>query len=178
MEKIHEKPERSREKLLTDYDKKFADTTEISLQDLREMKEHDISVEEFLDFLIKKHGYLLHGSREKISAQKGLRANLHKIYATDRAAIAIMRAIYSNRESMLEYPYTIDESSPLELVIHNQNPHTIGEKGYIYVLPRTDDFINDPPKSWQYIKNGNDENFLKRIEVEKRDFKYSVKIAK
>jgi hypothetical protein len=161
---------------LDKYASAFADKKEITLDDLREMKEQGVTLEQYLGILKSKRGCFFHGSPTKIGLEQGIRPAKEKIFATDEPAVAIMKAIYSNvGVESLNYPYVISERTPMKLEIEGVQPNTIGEKGYIYVINEKEGFQNEPKGSWQYIKKGENE-FVQCIEVEKSDFKYPVEI--
>ena len=63
-------------------------------------------VEDELKYFTKN--FLLHGSRVDIRGNI-IQPKEGGVFATDSAAIAIMKAIYSNFGSRLKYPYFIDE---------------------------------------------------------------------
>ncbi len=170
-----------REKPMEEFEKKFSNEKEVSLNDLEQMKERGITTEEFLNFLAKKHGYLFHGSQSELAIEEKLVSKEGKLYAADNPAIAILKSIYSNKGKglNLDYPYHISEENPLKLKITGINPDTIGELGYVYVIDQKEGYVNDPPGSWQYEKKGmmEKQEFLQRYEIEKDDFKYPVEIV-
>lgn len=147
-----------------------------SLEDLKELKESGVSTENFLDYLCKSRGLLLHGSIEKIPAEAALEAQSEKVFATNKAAIAIMRSIYSNINVNLEYPYFISDSDPLVLEIHigPSGNHIEVDRGFVYLVDSSG-FKNEPEGSWQFIKDG-PVNFRAIVETEKRDFQYPVRV--
>ena len=149
----------------------------ISLKDLAELKEKRISTENFLDYLSQNHGFLLHGSIQEIEGGH-LKSKSGKIFATNRAAIAIMRSLYSNKRVNLSYPYFIHENSPLVLKIHTKSKHTIIYKnhGFVYLIKKSEEFKNEPKGSWQFVKDGEEVEFSIIVETEKSDFQYPVEI--
>lgn len=73
---------------LEELEKKFADKREITLKDLKEMKERGITTEKFLNYLGAKYNYLFHGSRSKLSLDEKLKSSWWKeIFASDNPAI-------------------------------------------------------------------------------------------
>ena len=149
----------------------------ITIEALSELKSVGYSVEDLLDHLSKHYQSLLHGSRIDISDGILKQNRVGKVYASDLAAIAIMRAIISNKELTspgLQYHYRINENHPLEVRIHGINNETIGYNGFVYVLNQVEGFENDPKNSWQYVKKGNDVLFSAKIEVIRDDFKYPI----
>lgn len=148
----------------------------ITLEELKELKKSGVTLEKFLDYFCQKYGFLLHGSIHKISDDK-LISQRGEIFATNKAAIAIMRSLYSNVGVCLEYPFKIDKKHPLILKIHTpSNGQFIKkDKGYIYIV-RKENFINYPLGSWQFINKSKEVKFLLIVETENEDFKYPVEI--
>lgn len=128
--------------------------------------------EELLDSLVKEYGCLLHGSRTNIAGGI-LLPSRGNIYATDNAGIAILKAIYSNNGSNLKYPSKISETSPLVLEIENMNDNTIGERGFVYILPSRKGFEKSTRNEWEFVSSKNSA-FHSVIEVLRSDFKYPV----
>lgn len=164
---------------MKDFYKKYFETDKtnvkkISLDALKALKERGITTEKFLDYLCQKHGKLLHGSIHKILDNK-LRSSLHKIFTSNKSAIAIMRSLYSNENVNLKYPYFISEKKPLVLKIHTppNGKFIKTAKGFIYVVDNTG-FKNEPKDSWQFIKETDAVEFDAIIETESDDFKYPV----
>ena len=149
--------------------------TYISRNDLLELLQNNISVEFFLDYLCKKYGVLLHGSR--IYFETYLEQRSKAIFATNLGSIAIMKSLLSNKGCNLSYPYFISEKSPLIVEVGERgeiNSETIGEKGYVYII-RSDKFKNDPKKSWQYINKKHKEvQILGKVEILFEDFNYPI----
>jgi len=170
--------QRTSEELLEQYDAKFVDKQDISLEDLTEMKEKGISTEMFLSFLEKRHDYLFHGSRNNIPFTENLRSSEEgKVFASSNPAIAILKAIYRNNAKNLGYPMNLAENnSNLTLVINEPQEDTVGEQGYVYIISNTDDFEKDPNSNWQYFSKNNEIPFVRKVQVEKSDFKYPVAI--
>ncbi len=104
-----ESPEEKEMKLkMEDFYKRHFESNEakvkkISLDALRELKEKGITTEKFLDYLCQQHGVLLHGSIHEISGDK-LKSSRNKIFASNKAAIAIMKSMYSTVKGSLGYP--------------------------------------------------------------------------
>lgn len=157
--------------------KEQAGVKRITLEHLNQLKENGISTEDFLDHICREHSLLLHGSINEIPDGK-LKPNKGRIYATDKPAIAILKSLYSNKGAKLQYPYFIDEHSPLKLKIENLSQSGIigGERGFVYVV-NGDGFVNEPEGSWQYYKETGQMPFEIIIETEKGDFKYPVEYA-
>jgi hypothetical protein len=134
------------------------------------------SVEAFLDYLVKQHNCLLHGSREYI-IDNFLKANSEgNVYATDLGAIALLKAIISKkglRYPGLQYPLYISKQEPLEVRIHGIKTSTVGEQGIVYVIKDRGGFVNEPKGSWQYIKQRK-APFVAMLEVLRKDFRYPV----
>ena len=146
----------------------------ISLELLLKIKNAGISTEQFLDYLCQKHGFLLHGSIHEIKNGK-IKLNYNKIFASDRAVVAIERSLYSNVGVNLQYPYFINEENPFVLKIHTKSDGKFikKDKGFIYILDRNG-FKNEPEGSWQFIKESREVNFIAVIETENNDFTYPV----
>lgn len=136
-----------------------------------------ISVEKFLDYICGKYGFLLHGSiheiKDKIKSKDG------KIFTSNKAAIAIMRSIYSNIGVNLKYPYFIDKNNPLILEIYTpkNGKFVSAKRGFVYILNKKG-FKNDPEGSWQFIKKGDESEFLGVIRTRNKNFKYPVRVYK
>jgi hypothetical protein len=179
MEKVE--VEITTKELLERYNERFADKKDITLKDLSEMKESGISTEMFLEFLQEKYDYLFHGSRNEISFADGVKPLKDGvIFASDNPSVAILKAIYRNNAKNLGYPLNLmEDKSNMVLVIDEPREDTIGEKGYVYVISDKTGFKRDPNSNWQYLKeNTAEENtpFVKRVEVERADFKYPVQV--
>ncbi|MBW3020440.1 hypothetical protein KY334_04030 [Candidatus Woesearchaeota archaeon] len=146
-------------------------TSYVSLEDLEILKNQGYSTENLLDYLCQNNNSLLHGSRsdfeDEIKPRKG------KIYCANLGSIAILKSIFSNKGSTLSYDYDISENNPLKLKIKDLNENTIGENGFVYVVNNTDDFINHPEGSWQYIKY-NPSLINAKIEIKRDDFNYPI----
>jgi hypothetical protein len=141
------------------------------------LKSAGYSSEDLLDHLSKHYQSLLHGTRTEISDDHLKQNGAGKVYGSDLAAIALMRAIVSNRgleNPGLQYPYFIDEEHPLEVKIHGINDDTIGQNGFIYILNQRSGFENDPKGSWQYVWKGQDVPIAAKIAIEKSDFTYPI----
>jgi hypothetical protein len=171
-----------REKIMEEFYRKFFDTQvdrvrKISLDDLKELKEKGITTEQFLDYLCQSHGFLLHGSIYDIKDNK-LKSSGNKVYASDKAAIAIMRSIYSNENVNLSYSYTINEQRPLALKVHTppDGKFIKVDRGFIYVIDGAG-FKNEPNGSWQFVKENDEVEFNTVIETEESDFKYPVEVS-
>ncbi len=168
---------------MEDFYHKFFDVEErsikkVSLDNLRELKEKGISTEQFLDYLCRNHGFLLHGSIKEIKDDV-LKSGQKKIFASNKSAIAIMRSLYSNQDVNLGYPYFINEENPLELEIHTlpDGKFISTDRGFIYIV-NTDGFKNSPEGSWQFINEKDEIEFRFIVEIEKNDFTYPVKISR
>lgn len=149
----------------------------VSTSDLSQLKSAGYTSEDLFNHLNKHYQSLLHGSRTEISDDQLKQNGSGKVYGSDLAAIALMRAIVSNRGLEypgLQYPYFIDEKHPLEVRVHGINDDTIGQNGFIYVLNQRDGFENDPKGSWQYVRTGQDVPIAAKIAVEKSDFTYPI----
>lgn len=149
----------------------------VSARDLSQLKSAGYSVEDLFDHLSKHYQSLLHGSRTEISDDYLKQNGTGKVYASDLAAIALMRAIISNKglkSPGLQYPYFINKEHPLKVRIHGINDDAIGQNGFIYVLNQRKGFENDPKGSWQYVRNGQDVPIAAKVAVEKSNFTYPV----
>ncbi len=151
----------------------------ISLNTLQELKEKWITTEMFLDYLCQTHGILLHWSTNEIELNK-LKSRKNKIFATNKASIAILKSIYSNKGVSLEYPYEIAKNKPFILKIHTpQNWSFISkEKWFIFCIKKDNSFKKNPNIPWEFIKESEDTEFSVIIETEKSDFKYPVEVIR
>ena len=167
-------------KILEQYDIKFIDKQTVTIEDLHEMKKQGISTETFLSFFGKKYDYLFHGSRNDISFGEQIKSKTGVIFASDKPAIAILKAIFLNNAKNLGYPLNLlEDNSNLILVIDEPQKDTMGEQGYVYIISNKEGFKKDSTSNWQYykeIKGGDGVSFIKKIEIEKSDLKYSVEI--
>jgi len=170
-----EKP-KTQDELLERYDMKFTDKQDITLTDLQEMKEKGVTTEMLLNFLEKKYNYLFHGSRNDIPfTEKLLSSEKGKIFASSNPAIAILKAIYLNNAKNLGYPLNLaEDNSNLTLVVNEPKEGTVGEQGYVYIVSDKDSFEEDSNSNWQYFSKEKEVSFVKKIQVEKDDFKYPV----
>lgn len=145
------------------------------ISELSYLKRMGYSPEAFFRYLVRAHNFLLHGSREEIN--DALRPNdKGELFATDNAEVAIMRAIISNKNSRLQYPYKIDDAHPLVVTIRNRQADTVGERGFVYIIGDRAGFVNHPPGSWQYVSHS-DVHFRARVEVFSEDVLCPVKYA-
>lgn len=145
----------------------------VTAEHLSHLKSVGFSVEDLFNHLCKHHLSLLHGSRSDISDDHLRPDELGRIYCSDLAAIALLKAIVSNRGLPypgLQYPFFIDKTHPLEVRIHGMNDETLGNAGFVYVLNRREGFVNDPIGSWQYVKRGEEAPFAAKFEVVRTDF--------
>ena len=120
---------------------------------------------------------MLHGSRIEISDDHLKSNRAGRVHGSDLAAIALMRAIISNRGLQhpgLQYPYFIDEEHLLEIKIHGINEGTIGDFGFVYILNQREGFENNPKGSWQYVRIGQDVPIAAKVAVGKADFNYPI----
>lgn len=142
------------------------------------LKSKGDSWEYILNHIVAKHGFLLHGSRVDISDDFIRPNSKGNVFATDLGSIAILKAIFSNRGLKpphgLEYSYYINEETPLVLKIHGIQEETIGNEGFIYIIPNKSGFINDPKDSWQYVKKRTNVPYSLKIKVPRKDFKYPI----
>lgn len=178
-----EKPHESRAEILENFykdrvERKKGRVKRVTLDELKELKEKGLTTEAFLDYVAQKQDLLLHGSIYEITGNKIKPHQLTgKVFASEIAAIAIMRSLYTNRGVNLEYPYFINEEySPLSLTVHidPEVDYAQTERGFVYLVKRRN-FKNRPSGSWQYIKRGS-AFFSIVVETEKEDFKYPVKL--
>lgn len=114
-EKLENHEEKEKLFKMEDFYKKHFKSSEekvkkISLKDLQELKKVGVTTENFLDYLCQKHRLLLHGSIHKISGDK-LKSSKRIIFASNKAAIAIMKSLYSGENVNLEYRYFITEKN-------------------------------------------------------------------
>ena len=181
MEKVE--TQLTQEVLLEQFDIKFTDKQEITLSYSAEMKSKGISTEMFLNFIGKRYGYLFHGSRNEIPFGEKIisKSGRGTIFASSDSAIAILRAIYLNNAENLGYPMFLDrDNSNLILEIDKPQPDTIGEHGYVYVIPNGEGLEQDQKSNWQYSKKASDNvgiSFIKKVEIDAKDFKYPVEIV-
>lgn len=180
--------ELSQEEIMENFYKKLLEGNDyengvkkVSLEQLKELKDQGITTEEFLDYLCKNKGFLVHGSINEIVGGK-LKTTVSgqdRIFAADRPSIAIMRSLYSNRNVNLDYPYYVDENHPLFLKIHTppDGKFISKENGFIYIVDGTG-FKNEPEGSWQFAKEAEEVPFDFFLETEQKDFKYPVEIIK
>lgn len=151
-----------------------AEASYISAEQIRGL---NIGIEDFLEYLSSGYSALLYGSREDIIGNVIKSNALNRLFCSDMAGIAMMKAIISNKKLSglgLTYPYFIDEKNHLEIRIEGMNEKTIGEKGFVYVIPDRESFYNHPSGSWQYITRASEVYFSAKIEVRKEDFNYPV----
>lgn len=145
--------------------------------DLKELKDQGHSVEDLLNYLCESRNVLLHGSRIDISDNCLHPNDRGEVFASDVAGGAIMKAILS-RDGLphpgLRYPLIIDEKNPPEVRIYGFNDNTIGERGFVYVIPDRGGFENKPAGSWQYVSIGKNVPITAKVEVLKEDFNYPV----
>jgi len=173
---------KNKENILFDFVKKNFSKNTITLKSLKRLKDNDISTECFLNFLNKKYNYFFHGSTTFIRVGENIKGD-EKIFLTNESSIAILKALFSNRNAILCYPYFINKKHPLELVIEKRKGYlkkkTIAKKGYIYVISSSIKTKNEPKKSWQYVIEKNTRigiPFIKKIKTERKDFLYPIKI--
>lgn len=171
-----------KEKTMEDFYQRFwasqeTEVKKISLENLRELKEKEVTTEDFLNFLGQRDNILLHGSISQIDGDK-LEQRVNSVFATDNPAVAIMRSVFSNRNANLEYPYFIDDDHPFSLTIHTKpdGEFLSTKKGYVYIVGRSG-FINKPISSWQFISEDKEVKILGMIETERADFNYPTQVV-
>ncbi|MFA6974184.1 MAG: hypothetical protein WC238_05635 [Parcubacteria group bacterium] len=147
----------------------------ITFEDLAQLKSEGCSIEEMLNYLSKNYNRLLHGSRNDICDGELRLGEDGRVYASDMSAVAILKAIFS-REGRgyvnLRYPFFTNIFKPFKLKIEGINNHTIGERGFVYVVDR-DGFRNEPKGSWQYVRESATP-ILAKISIQREDFNYPV----
>jgi len=163
------------EEFLQTYRVKKKEIPVIPAADLAGLKYTGHTAEDLFNYIINRDNLLLHGSREDISGPDLKPNGEGKIFATDLASIAIMRAIISNKDLKypgLEYAYFIGDECPLEVKIYGMNENTIGSRGFVYVIAGKDKrgFENNPKDSWQYVKEDSPVPFIVKFEVLREDF--------
>ena len=105
----------------------------IRLSDRDEFLPRYTSIESALDEIAKHTGHLMHGTGDLIAPNSALKLSpgrerwgvqrQREAFATDVAAIAILKALFSNRSGVnLRYPWTISYDKPLKLLIKNYRP--------------------------------------------------------
>jgi len=143
----------------------------VTAADLRELKAQGFSLEQYLDHLVKDYNCLLHGSRRDFNDQ--LQPNSKgELYATDNAGIALLKSILSNHNANLRYPGVIDEKNPLVVNVYGFNPHTLGDHGFVYVVPERSLFLKKG-YSWEY-QSKQPVPFTMKVEALKEDFTYPI----
>jgi hypothetical protein len=155
------------------FEEQFKNKKELSLEDLKEMKESGITLENYLNYLHKTKGYLFHGSRTDIPLEEEITGDI--VYASSKPEVAILKALYKNNAENLGYPMNIEpDGSNMRLVIDKPKEDTEGESGFIYVLEDSD-FEKDENSNWQH-KSNRKVPCLQKIAVEPEDFNYPVEI--
>lgn len=153
----------------------------VTIENMAQLKSYGCTVEELLNYMAVRHSSLFHGSITHIRdgflvPQVSSKFDPPFLYATNSGAVAIMKAIISNRKLKkpgLVYPYYLDDDTSFEVKIHGIRKDTIHKKGYVYIINRTDEFRNIPSGSWQYQKIKG-VTISAMIEVERSDFTYPI----
>jgi hypothetical protein len=154
--------------------KRFLNKKEITIEDLKEMKESGISLESYLEYLKEKYNYLFHGSRNDISSEDGIKGDV--IFSSSNPAVAILKALYLNNAKNLGYPMNLErDNSNMVLTISEPRSDTIGNQGFVYVLDSVS-FDKDSSSNWQHTAKEQEVPFIQKIEVTADDFKYPVEI--
>jgi len=172
--------------------------TVVNSQDIIELKSQGHSVEELLDYLNNSCQSLFHGSRADFepairpSALSREKSEMYKsdnaISATPFGAIALLKAILSNENANLSYPMDLYPDKRLVVDIEGLNEHTIGEKGYVYVINNIRGFVNEiefrpieliqrvnPKYRIEWIRPGKESIIYNaKICVDRLDFKYDI----
>lgn len=146
----------------------------VSARDMYQLKSEGCTAEGLLDYLGNNYQSLFHGSRTDILDDHLKKKGREGVYSTDLAPIAILKAIYSNKNANLSYNYFINEKTPLDLRIHDIKEHTQKEKGFVYIINQTNGFENEPAGSWQYIMKGQDVPIAAKVAIDKSDFTHPV----
>lgn len=150
--------------------------SEVTRTDLQRIFEKGITVEQLLQGLVDQDGFLLHGSTALIEPHQPLQTNEHGVvFFTNNAAIAILKALFSNRLANLRYPMRINDDHPMHLLIQDASIECacVG-CGFVYVVRPPGEILNDPPGTWQYTYSKS-VPYILRIEIRRDDFTYPVR---
>jgi hypothetical protein len=142
-----------------------------------------MSIEQVLGAVVRLRSTLLHGTGEVIRSgtalrlspgreRGGVRRDLEG-FATDVAAIAMLKALFSNKGFNLKYPMVIEDNSPLRLTITGWRPEAERDRGYVHIIGPMNSFEREG-ETWQWVTYQPDVRFGGCVEVEKADFKYQV----
>lgn len=137
----------------------------------------EVAVESIITDLTTKYGCLLIGSPTFLFAGDYLELGVEgKLFATDHAGVAILKAIFSKEFAKLYFGWFVDEQHPLRLDIVRSGPGEIVHKcGYVYVLKTRHGFELDPPTSnWSWSSTSLINELGGCIEVRPSDFNYPV----
>jgi hypothetical protein len=168
--------------------------SDVKIDDLIILKKEGYKTENLLDLLNNNYGSLFHGSTSLINdyllpshlteEKSNQIGDKYAVFATPFSSIALLKAIFSNKDSSLIYNFHISKTKSLDFRIEDYSLDTIKEKGNVYVINETKGFENGAyyknsnPKTYiEWFKKGKDPViFQARIEVVKNDFRYPYRI--
>ena len=110
----------------------------------------------------------MHGSRVDIT-EDYLKPN-GCVYGTELPIVAMLKAILSNKG--LRPPglvYSWRDEDPFVVKVFGCKPDTIGERGFVYVIPSIIGFTAKPESIREYISNAHKVHFSGKIEVLRKD---------
>jgi hypothetical protein len=155
----------------------------IRLADRQSLGIAHLDVEELLAEVIRSEPVLLHGTGAVVPRGTALRLSpgrsRHGVkrdveaFATDLPGIAILKALFSNRNVVLQYPMVVSPATPLCLTIKGWNPAAERQRGFVYLVEPRDKFQRER-ETWQWVTSEPDVLFGGSVEVERPDFKYGV----
>jgi hypothetical protein len=140
-----------------------------------------LSLEDFLNLLNKEKGYLFHGSGTLIPEGQKLISKRGVLHVTDDGGVAIIKALFPNNlPGQTNLDYNLHKSGSQEVIIEGKlKGELIRQKGYIYVMKNSGFSNKDTQGIAEFIKpllDGETQDYLLVIEVEKSDFNYSYKV--
>lgn len=143
------------------------------------------SIEEVLDSIVRIESMLFHGTDQIIPCGTPLRLSPGRErngicrdmegFATDLPAIAILKALFSNKGKgvNLRYPMVVSAESPLKLTIVGWRIDVERSRGYVHLIGPRDRFEREG-NTWQWVTSQVNVKFAGCVEVEKSDFRYPV----
>ena len=154
----------------------------ITSEDLGAYKEKGLVVEDFLSWANREKGYVFHASGILIPAGEKLFSKRPVFYVTDDGGVAIIKALFANNiPGQTNLDYSLHKDGKQEVIISGKpEKEVLRERGYVYVV-ENEGFSNENTQGiaeyTKPLKEGELQDYIFVMEIEKSDFNYSYRIA-
>jgi len=149
----------------------------IYLQDIERIKEQGISLENLLAYIHSETGMLMHGSISQIT-NGTINSDQRRIFATNAPIIAILKSIFSNKNTNLRYSRNVPPVQQFSFEIHpNKGREYISvNHGYIYLVA-PEGFQPALDSNYEFITDLSSVKILGIIETARSDFTQEFKVV-